>query len=319
MPSLARILCPIDFSDTSRRAVECALALAQWHEARLSVLHVFATNVAVADAIPAFGGVGMPPLTLNDTDRDALLAEMRAFVGPAAREIPVELLLQEGPDVRAEILAEAGAFQVDLIVMGSHGRTGLPRLLLGSVADAVLRQAPCPVLVVPPHAPDAAMHVPFKRIVCPVDFSPISRCAVSYALALAQEDDAEITLVHSLDIPPELREYAVPEPIDRDTLHAAASADALQRLRALVPDRARDFCTVHTEITDGRPHRAVLQLAAERQADLIVMGAHGRSAIDRLVFGSNTYAVIRDASCPVLAVHPRLSAPGSSAAAASAG
>jgi nucleotide-binding universal stress UspA family protein len=303
MLSIKRILCPIDFSDTSRRAIGCAVALAGWYEARLSVLHVFA-SVPVVDAVPAFGAVGLtPPLTLRDVDRDALLGQMRTFVGAGMPGVPVELLLQEAPDVRAEILTEANVLDVDMIVMGSHGRTGVRRLLLGSVADAILRQAACPVLIVPPHADEHPVTVPFKSIVCPVDFSPASRAAVRFALTLAQEDDAEITLVHSVEMPPELRDYAFPTDIDIDAVHAAARADALVRLRALVPDSARDFCTVHTEATEGRPHRAVVLRAAEQQADLIVIGAHGRSALDRLVFGSNTYAVVRDATCPVLAVH----------------
>lgn len=301
MLSITHILCPIDFSDTSRRAVRCAIALARWYEAKLSVLHVFA-NVPVVEAVATpGGGVVPPPLVLRDVDRDALRDEMRAFVGDS-REVAVDVLVQEAPDVRSEILAEAGVKDVDLIVMGSHGRTGIRHLLLGSVADAVLRQAACPVLIVPPHADDRPVAVPFKRIVCPVDFSSASLGAVRFALTLAQEDDAEITLVHSVEIPPELREYAFPAEFDIDALHAVARADALTRLRDLVPEPARDFCTVHTEATEGRPHRAVVRLAAERHADLIVMGAHGRSALDRLVFGSNTYAVIRDATCPVLAV-----------------
>jgi nucleotide-binding universal stress UspA family protein len=303
MLSIERILCPIDFSDTSRRAIGCAVALAGWYEAQLSVLHVFA-SVPVVDAVPAFGAVGLtPPLTLRDVDRDALLGQMRTIVGAGMREVPVELLVQEAPDVRAEILTEADVFDVDLIVMGSHGRTGVRRLLLGSVADAILRQAACPVLIVPPHADEHAITVPFKSIVCPVDFSPASRDAVRFALTLAQEDDAEITLVHSVEMPPELRDYSFPAEIDIDAVHAAARADALARLRDLVPASARDYCTVHTEATEGRPHRAVVLLAAERRADLIVMGAHGRSSLDRLVFGSNAYAVVRDAVCPVLAVH----------------
>jgi nucleotide-binding universal stress UspA family protein len=303
MLSIKRILCPIDFSDTSRRAIGCAVALARWYEAQLSVLHVLA-SVPVVDAVPAFGAMGLtPPLTLRDVDRDALLGQMRSFVGAGMREVPVELLLQEAPDVRAETLTAADVFNVDMIVMGSHGRTGVRRLLLGSVADAILRQAACPVLIVPPHADEHPVTVPFKSIVCPVDFSPVSRDAVRFALTLAQEDDAEITLVHSVEMPPELRDYAFPTDIDIDAVHAAARADALARLRDLVPASARDYCTVHTEATEGRPHRAVVLLAAERQADLIVMGAHGRSALERLVFGSNTYAVVRDAVCPVLAVH----------------
>jgi nucleotide-binding universal stress UspA family protein len=261
--------------------------------------------VPVVEAAPALGaGVVMPPVILSEVDREALREAMRTFLGPAVRGVPSELLLREGPDVREEILATADAVRADLIVMGSHGRTGVRHLLLGSVADAVLRRASAPVLIVPPHADEAHVAVPFKQIVCPVDFSPTSLFAVKFAMTLAQEDDAEITLVHSVDLAPALTDYEFPAPLDIEAVNTAARADALQRLRDLVPERAREYCTVHTEAVEGRPHRAVLRLAAERHADLIVMGAHGRNAIDRLVFGSNTYAVIRDAACPVLAVHP---------------
>jgi len=304
MISISRILCPIDFSDTSRRAVACAAALARWYEARLIALHVV-VEVPVVEAAPGIGsGVVMPPVVLKDVDRDALRATMRSFATPAAGDVPVDLELREAADVREEILRSVAALEADLVVMGSHGRSGVRHLLLGSVADAVLRRAASPVLIVPPHADATHVTVPFKQIVCPVDFSPTSLFAVEFAMTLAQEDDAEVTLVHSIDMSPELLDYEFPASFDFSAMNAAARADALRRLRELVPESAREYCTVHTESVEGRPHRAIVQLAAERKADLIVMGAHGRSAIDRLVFGSNTYAVIRDAACPVLAVHP---------------
>lgn len=301
MIAIERILCPIDFSETSRRALDCAVALARWYEARLIVVHVFA-NVPIADTVPSLGVGGIQPVSLRDVERDAVLTEMRQFVGRVPDGVPVEIALQEAPDVRAEILAAAGARRADLVVMGSHGRGGVQRLVLGSVADTVLRKAACPVLVVPPHVDTARIAVPFRRIVCPVDFSPASARSVSYALTLAQETDGEITLLHSIEIPPELREYAFPEPIDVDAIHSAARAESLRRLRELVPESAYTYCTVHTEVTEGRPHRQVLRVAGERQADLIVMGTQGRSTVDRLVFGSNTYAVIRDSACPVMTV-----------------
>jgi nucleotide-binding universal stress UspA family protein len=188
--------------------------------------------------------------------------------------------------------------------MGTHGRSGIDHALLGSVAEKVLRKAPCPVLVVPPHAPvDAGSVSPvFKRIVCAIDFSAGSLLALNHALAFAQEADARLTLVHAIEFPLALREVVFSTDTDVDRLHAAAEAEYLRRLRALVPAAARTYCTVTTQVIEGKVAREIGRVAAAEQADLIVMGVQGRGAVDLMVFGSNTNAVIRSATCPVLVV-----------------
>jgi nucleotide-binding universal stress UspA family protein len=148
----------------------------------------------------------------------------------------------------------------------------------------------------------------FKRILCAVDFSDSSLRALDYALDLAQEADARITLLHTIEFSPALREGASSTHVNLDQIHAAADAECLRRLRALVPAEARTYCTVVTRVSDGKPHREIRHVAADEQADLIVMGAQGRGAMDVMIFGSNTYAVIRDARCPVLVVPARYGA-----------
>jgi nucleotide-binding universal stress UspA family protein len=306
MIPMTRILCPVDFSDSARHALTHAWAIAAWYGARLVVVHVFAP-VPAADVAASLQPFGMPPpAALTEADRGQLLERLTRFVDPVARRMPAEVMLLEAPDARAEIVSQARTLAADLLVMGAHGRSGVERLVLGSVTEKVLRKAPCPVLVVPRHAADPAPSngAPFRRILCPIDFSPASHRALAYALDFAQEADARLTLLHALEVPPELREVAISGDVNVDAIRAAAEADSLRRLRAIVPAAAREYCTIHTAVVEGRAHRHILQVAADEQSDVIVMGVQGRGALDLMLFGSNTQAVIRGAGCPVLTVQP---------------
>jgi nucleotide-binding universal stress UspA family protein len=216
----------------------------------------------------------------------------------------IDVRLVEEADPRRAILKEAGLLDAGLIVMGTHGRTGFDHLLLGSVTEKVIRKALCPVMVVPPHAPETPTPsgAPFKRIVCGVDFSGSSTRALSYALDFAQEADARITMVHVIEMPPELGEFPFSREVTVNGIRATADAEYLRRLQALIPPEAREYCTAMTHVSEGRAHKEILRVAAEQRADLIVMGVRGRGAVDVMLFGSNTHAVIRGAACPVLVV-----------------
>ena len=303
MISFERILCPVDFSDSSKLALAHAAAVADWYESRLTVMHVF-SNIPVFDVAPALGATTLPPVVIKDIDRDAVLQALRTFAAPVSGRVTTDVQLLESPDPRREILNQAASLPADLLVMGTHGRSGFDHLLLGSVTERVIRKAPCPVLIVPRHAAPAApaSAPPFKHIVCGVDFSPSSIRALSYALGLAQEADARISLLHVIEMPPELGEFPFSKDVNINGIRAAAEAEYLQRLRALIPAEAREYCTVATQVSEGRANRELLRLAAEEKADLIVVGVQGRGAIDLLLFGSNTHAVIRGAACPVLTV-----------------
>lgn len=297
MVQIRRVLCPVDFSDFSRHALHHAAAVAEWYESELIVLHVFAN-------LPS---VDVPPTQLSDGAREVLVTEMRRFVGQRPSGLSVKVVVQEALDVRYEILAQTEALKADLLVIGSHGRSGFERLLLGSVTEKVMRMAPCPVMVVPPRAPDAErsgpVYVGKPRILCPVDFSAGSLSALEYAMSLAEEADANLTVLHAIEVPPELREHIpITGDINIDQIHAAAQATSLQRLRELIPLSVRTYCNVETVVREGAAYRHILQLAGERSIDLIVMGVQGRGALDLFVFGSETAHVIRAATCPVLIV-----------------
>jgi nucleotide-binding universal stress UspA family protein len=301
MIDIARILIPIDFSEVSVPAFAYAAALARWYESRLTALHVIVNRPAI-NIVPSPYPTVFAPVALEGIRGDAMSRFDSLIDQAGARDLAIDCGVEEAPDIPAEVLARAAVLPADLIVMGTHGRGGFDRLVLGSVTEKVLRKAPCPVLTVPKKAEAAPDHaaIQFHRILCAVDFSGASMAALEFALSLAEEADARLTLLHVIEVPHGLRES--PWDFDVDAARARLESDSAGRLQELVPDAVRTFCTIETAVAEGRAAPEILRVAGERKSDLIVMGVHGRGALDLMVFGSNTHAVIRQAQCPVLTV-----------------
>jgi nucleotide-binding universal stress UspA family protein len=302
MIDIRRILCPIDYSEFSRRALDHAIAIARWYGSTITVLHVSEVLPVMAYA-PA--GPLVPPVLLTPEDRTVMLAAMKRFAAEeAAPGVPMNFVIAEGRP-STEILEMAKTMACDLIVVGTHGYAGFDRLVLGSVAEKVLRKAACPVLTVPRQAPDA-VPVPsalFKQILCAVDFSECSNRALDYAVSLAQEADAHLTVLHVLELPPGTpadQESGVDLPRELRKFVEDATKDRQRRLQNVVPESVRTYCTVETVLAIGRPYREILRVADEEHAGLIVLGVRGHSALDTLLFGSTTHHVVREAKCPVL-------------------
>jgi nucleotide-binding universal stress UspA family protein len=231
-----------------------------------------------------------------------LLASMKRFAGDEAGSgLPVQFEVCEGR-AATEILARASALPSDLLVMGTHGRSGFERLMLGSITEKVLRKAGCPVLIVPRHAKDVVPAPPalFKRILCATDFSDCSTNALNYAMSLAQEADARLSVLHVIELPPDLHETVSGGPRSVTEYIAAAEQDRRERLKDAVPETVRAYCIVETLLARGNPYREILRIAGEQQSDLIVIGIHGRGAAELLFFGSTAQHVVRQATCPVL-------------------
>jgi nucleotide-binding universal stress UspA family protein len=293
MREIRHILCPLDLSEVSRHALGHAVLLARWYNAKLTGLHVW-NPIVVPDT--AFSFVGPPPPAVPTEDRIQVrerVVETLAASGAADAEV----LIQNGRPAN-QILECAGALPADVIVMGTHGSGGFEHLLLGSVTEKVVRRAACPVLTVPPHA-RATSKLPFRRILCPVDFAEPSLAALEFAFSLAQEGDADLTILHVFEWPAEgeplaNRSFSVPEYL------LLRESDARSRLDQVIPEHARDWCRPVTRLAHGKAYREILGVAAEDGADLIVMGIHGRNALDLMLFGSTTNQVVRRATCPVL-------------------
>jgi nucleotide-binding universal stress UspA family protein len=290
MIQLSRILCPIDFSEFSEHALAHAIKIAGWYGALLQVLHV------------------LPPsstsIELTASRHEITARQLRDIVARHRQpDVVVETKIVDSADPPRCILECAETLDADLIVTGSHGHRGMQRVLLGSVVEALLHQAVRPILVVPVNLKSTpTSEATFSRIVCPVDFGTASLNALAFARSLAEESDARLTLLHVIDTPPELSH--APQPLDRYVapLRAAARATAQEQMQQLLPQHATDHGRVETAVVEGHVSRRVLEIAAERQADLIVMGVHGRHAFDLAIFGSNSMDVIQQATCPVLIV-----------------
>ncbi len=302
MPRLQQILCAVDESEPSAQAMRQAMAFARWSGARLTVLHV---------AAPVY--IPMPelvlPLTVNRlaNESDQAIGEwMQEQFGTMAEAagVPACLVVKSGAPAR-EIATYAAGLPADLLVVGTHGTGGFERLVLGSVAEKVLRTAPCPVLTVPPHGV-ATSRLPFERVLCAIDFSECSLVALEYAMTAALDSGASLTLAHVIEWP--WSEPPAPAFSELPAAEASALADFRRRreqdtsapLGALVPETLAHRC--HTRISHGRSHVQILKLATEERADLIVLGVHGRKPIDMAMFGSTTHHVVRHATCPVLTV-----------------
>jgi nucleotide-binding universal stress UspA family protein len=297
MVEIKRILCPIDFSEFSHHALDQARAIAEWYEAEITVLHVVSVTrpLAPAVAMAEAAYVPLPPSDLQET-----VEEVRRFAEPVAPSHgpSPKVVVSEGIPAK-EIVRQAETLRADLLVMGTHGRSGFERLFLGSVTEKVIRSTHAPVLTVPaPVERPSSVH--YKTILCPVEFSDPSMRALEYALRLAQETDAHLILVHVIEglaeetIPTELSHFTVPE------YFRFLEQDARARLKAAVPVDARAWCTPDERVAFGKASRTIVQLAGEEAADIIVMGVHGAGALGRRLFGSTTHHVIREAHCPVL-------------------
>ena len=299
MIEFKQILCPTDLSEASLPSLTYALAFARWYEARLTVLHV----------VPSFEPITMPsaeaayPMqVIFPVSREEVLAGMRKVIdSTGAGSIDVTLVAEAG-DAASTIVDQSVATPADLVIMGTHGRSGFERLLIGSVAEKVVRKAPCPVLLVPPHVTaKAPTEVTFKNILCPVDFSPSALQALGFALDLARQADGAVKVLYALEWLAE-EEPLVSAHFNVPEYRQHLIEDARQRLQALVAGESQTWTSIERVVVLGRAYREILRAAADSPTDLIVMGAQGRGGLSLTLFGSTTQQVVRAATCPVLTV-----------------
>ena len=293
MLKIERILCPVDFSECSAKAYDYAYSIALRYRAKLYVEHV----IQVLDA--AYPYYNFPDVAGSNIYWDLSKGAEERLQEIVRRHnvngLQAEMVVHKGfvPD---SIVSFGQDLPADLIVMGTHGRRGLDRLVMGSATESVLRKASCPVLAVrkpahdfvDPEKPQEPVHL--KKILLCTDFSQYSATAMKYALSLAQEYNAELTLLHVLEAWPAEGVQAV-------------MSEGHRKLEELVPKDARDWCNVKTAVRIGKPYEEIIQLAVEEQADVAVLGVRGHGAADLAIFGSTTHRVLQMGPCPVLSVH----------------
>lgn len=301
MVTIRHILCPLDFSRFSRHALEQAVALAREFGAEIAALHVHAV-APIAELVAAGAPPAVVPMTLRDSQRTALLRELRDLEDDVeAAGVTIRTSLEEGDPVNT-ILDRAADWPADLIVLGTHGRSGFERLLLGSVAERVLRKAKCPVLTVPRRVASATHGLTFARIVCAIDFSPASFRALEYAASLAAVEGPGVTVLNVVELLAEENGLHDGVSVDLPDFRAELARVAARRLDEAISPAVRERCRINQLVTIGKAWKEILQVAAEERADLIVLGVHGRTTADLLLFGSTTQHVVRQAGCPVLTI-----------------
>jgi len=288
MLKIERILCPVDFSEFSARAYEYAHSLARQYRAKLFVQHVAEPFLSIHHTQISQDVIDQ----VYSQEVAEVKQKVRELAAPGA-EVEPEIVLERGP-VADSILQFAECRDIDLIAMGTHGRRGLDRVVLGSVAERVLRKARCPVLAVHGPAEGSATAgdktVQLRKILFCTDFSDNSPRALEYAFLLACQYKAEISLLHVIE------RSSGGKDVD------AEKQQVLQHLQTVVPENVRKCATVVPAVRAGKAYEQILEHAAETQADLIVMGVRGRNAVDLALFGSTTHRVIQLGQCPVLVV-----------------
>ena len=278
------ILFATDFSGVSQHALMHALAIAKRYDAKLTVVHVAPPEVQTP--------IPMEPVPLEMDWQKKKAAESMARLEDfqPLHAYPHSMILKQGnpwPEL-AGVIEDKG---IDLIVLGTHGRGLMATLLLGSVAEQVLRHATCPVLTVGPDVVASLVdHEKLSHILFATDFSEGSLHALPYALTLAEENDAELTLMHVLE---EL--HPMPVEYSKELL-----ADYRERLWDLVPAEATLWCKPKVAVEIGEAAESIVRNAHDRQVDLIVMGVHGGGTVASHLPWTVIHAVVRHARCPVL-------------------
>ena len=301
--NIKHILCPVDFSEFSRQAFDQAVAIARRQGADVTVLHVLPEPSAVP-ALP-YGPEGPGPFGFETVTRARALGELKRFLATEVG-VPVHYETAESANVYKEILQQTSRRAADLVVMGTHGRSGFDYLVLGSVAEKTLRTSPVPVLVVPPFTSGVLPvdRVPVRSVLCAVDFSQDSIRAVGYAASIARQAVGRLTLLHVVEPMPLGYDPKGGTGFDVEGYERGLAESGLSQLQTFASDAAELGCEVEAVVARGKAYQEILRIATDRQADLIVLGVHGRHALDRLVFGSTAEHLVRRSTCPVLAVPP---------------
>lgn len=290
-----KLLVAIDFSESADEALRQAHERARDSGGTLTVLHVVPNLV---HSTPLFPQLAQDEAREFPGLRETALAEVGKRVEALTGRSPGEFepVVADGSPA-AMIVREAERRNIDLLLVGSHGRTGVARLLLGNVAEKVVRHAHCPVLVARPRSGTGAVLVA-------TDFSDAAQPAVAMAVQEAKRQGVRIAIIHSIDLSPGLTEglsfaagvvpYVAPAEVSSELREAVDGmlANVLQRF-GVEGERI---------VAEGPPAAAIVRTAEHLGANLVVVGTVGRTGLPRLLLGSVAEAVVRSAPCSVLVV-----------------
>lgn len=286
---LRNILYLTDFSEPSEAALPFATAIARKYGAKVQALHVLIPN-AYTYATPASLGV------VKEAEEESAKAAMQRLQSQLAG-LPYETILEWGLEVWPTVAQVIKEQEIDLIVLGTHGRTGAQKFLLGSIAEEIFRRSPVPVLTIGPNV-RIGLHsgARFHRVMFATDFSPEANAAAPYAISLAQENRARLLLLHVI---PQR------EPGEDQQRVDLSVAEAIHQLYELVPKNVELGAPPEVGVEYGDAATRILEAAKQRGADLIVLGvreAAGRLGAATHLERATAHKVVAHAPCPVLTV-----------------
>ena len=275
------VLFATDFSPISAPALDCAVAICRHNHSSLVVAHIIPPEpyVAPVDALP-----------IMDVERHQAERNMAQLENESAlKAYPHKVVLRNGDPVLA-ILQLIEQREADLVVVGSHGRESFKKLLLGSVAETLVREASCPVLTIGPRV-TSGFQESFHHILFATSLSTstASLRALPYALALANQDGAKLTALRVLEAP-----------LDHQNEQEKARHELQEKLDRIIADMGCS-CQAESLVQHGMGSEEIVRIAKEKQVDLIVMGAHRRGSIH--LPWTTLHSVLCHADCPVLTVN----------------
>jgi nucleotide-binding universal stress UspA family protein len=296
-----RIVCATDFSDFSNRTVNYGIKLAKEFDSKIYVCHVIDLS-----SVAIYGEFQLDPVGLQNRVMKDASEQLEELIGKQHKEWEPLITVGHAADEISRIVEEKN---IDLVVAATRGRSGLKRLILGSVTERLMRTLTCPLLVV--QSPDNAFTGPddqelkIENILVGCDFSPDSGLAFEYGLSLAQEFQSELHLAHVIEAPI-YQELHKTETHLEEELQEEIHNRLLQKLQDMVPEEARNWCTPQTSLLDGRPYEELVKYAEQHNIGITVLGTRGHGLVKSLFVGSTTDRVVRRAPCPVLSVSTKV-------------
>jgi len=317
-----KIMCAVDFSDSTEESLAYSVALCKKFHAKLFLVHI----VIDVNTFLLHDGIAIDTAVLQGKH----IQNAQKLLGDLIKEVTIEheIIISKGrpaDEIRRLALKE----KIDMVITATHGESGINRLLIGSVTERLMKTLHCPLLVLHTRDHDfipRSDHVmKLKKILVGCDFSPDSKLAFDYGLSLAQEYHAELYLTHVIKptehielkpsdyinvIPGDYRAWHTLDYFEIQKKVTEENREKINKLHSrlerqlyfMVPEECRSWCTPHTVILTGEPYKKLIKYAKEQEIDMIVLGIRGHTLWEKLMVGSTTDRVIRNAPCPVLAV-----------------
>ncbi len=288
------ILVPIDFSDFSDKALDYALKLAENFQSNITILHaivLFQDDVGEEQRLQEYED------WLKRREKNIRLQMLKNHKKAQEKGLQVESVILRGVNAADVILEYLENHSHDLIIMGTHGRTGLKHILLGSISEKVVRLAPIPVLTIHRSMKDFRIN----KILVPIDFSLPSKEAADSAIRLARFFEASLDFIHVIeqDIHPSFYASGIDSIFQIDK---GLQDRVIENMHDFLADQLPQNIPTDYIVSEGKAHKEIVEWAKEHETDLIVIATHGLSGLDYVLLGSTTEKVVRWATCPVLTV-----------------